>query len=116
MPEDLLRDRARSMRRLPSDAERRMWSLLRDRRPGAVEFRRQEPIGSYIVDFVCYDRALIVEVDGSQHAENRRDEIRDAWLRQRGFTVMRFWNHEVLTNPTGIQYAIAERLGLGRLP
>jgi very-short-patch-repair endonuclease len=104
------------MRRLPSDAERRMWSLLRDRRPGAVEFRRQEPIGSYIVDFVCYDRALIVEVDGSPACGEQARRDSRCMVAAAGFTVMRFWNHEVLTNPTGVQYAIAERLGLGRLP
>jgi len=116
MPEDLLRERARSMRRLPTDAERRMWSLLRDRRLGAVKFRRQENLGRYIVDFVCYEKRLIIEIDGSQHAENKRDEARDAWLRDRGFTVMRFWNNEVLTNPVGVQYAIADQLRLGWLP
>lgn len=116
MPEDLLRERARSMRRLPTDAERRMWSLLRHRRMGQTTFGRQEPMGSYVVDFACYERRLIVKVDGSQHADSRRDAAREAWLEGRGFTVMRFWSDEVLANPVGVQYAIAEKLGLGWIP
>src|SRR3954464_7607172 len=66
MTENLLRDRARAMRREPTDAERRMWSLLRDRRFGTFKFRRQETIGPYIVDFVCYDARVIAELDGSR--------------------------------------------------
>jgi very-short-patch-repair endonuclease len=116
MTENLLRDRARAMRREPTDAERRMWSLLRDRRFGAVKFRRQETIGPYIVDFVCYGARVIVELDGSQHADSSYDVDRDAWFAARGFTVLRFWNSEVMRNPAGVQHAIATRLGLDWLP
>jgi very-short-patch-repair endonuclease len=112
MPESLLSDRARGMRREPTEAERRLWRLLRDRRLGAFKFRRQEILGRYIVDFVCFDRRLIIELDGSQHAESAYDSERDAWLRSRGFEIMRFWNSEVLTNPSGVQHAIATSLGL----
>ena len=115
MAEDLPQQRARSMRRLPAEAERRMRSLLHDRRMGQVKFRRQGPMGRFIVDFVCYERRLGVEVDGGRHAENPRDAARDAWLQARGFTVLRVWNNEVLTNPVGVQYAIAQHLGLGWL-
>jgi very-short-patch-repair endonuclease len=112
MPKDLLKDHAREMRREPTEAEKRMWRLLRDRRLGEFKFRRQEAFGRYIVDFVCMERKLIVELDGSQHAESTYDAQRDAWLTSHGFTVVRFWNNEVLTNPTGVQYALASRLGL----
>lgn len=116
VPENLLQDRARQMRREPTDAERRMWRLLRDRRLGSFKFRRQEQLGRYIVDFVCFDRKLIVEVDGSQHADNAYDAERDAWLRSRGFDVLRFWNNDVVTNSSGVQSMIAARLELEWFP
>jgi very-short-patch-repair endonuclease len=111
MVENLLKDRARQMRREPTEAERRMWRLLRDRRLGGFKFRRQEQLGRYIVDFVCFERKLIVELDGSQHAESAYDAERDAWLRSRDFSVLRFWNNEVFENPVGVLDAVA-RLGL----
>jgi very-short-patch-repair endonuclease len=68
-----------------------------------MKFRRQQPLGRFIVDFVCLDRNLIIEIDGGQHVEQRKeDAARDAWLRAEGFTVMRFWNHEVLQNIEGV--------------
>ncbi len=116
MVENLLTDRAHHMRRDPTDAEKRMWRLFRDRRLGRFKFRRQETLGCYIVDFICFDQKPIIELDGSQHADSGYDARRDAWLASRGFTVMRFWNNEVLTNSTGVQHAIATRLGLKWLP
>jgi very-short-patch-repair endonuclease len=110
--ENLLRDRARTMRREPTEAERRMWRVLRGRRFGEFKFRRQESIGPYIVDFVCYERRLVIELDGSQHAENAYDRRRDAWFGERGYTVLRFWNADVMSNPEGVQHAVATRLGL----
>jgi very-short-patch-repair endonuclease len=104
------------MRHEPTDAERRMWSLLRDRRLGKFNFRRQENLGRYIVDFVCFARKLVIELDGGQHAQSLRDARRDAWLTARGFEVLRFWNNEVLANPSGVQYAVATKLGLEWLP
>jgi very-short-patch-repair endonuclease len=112
MAENLLKERARGMRREPTEAEKRLWRLLRDRRLGKFKFRRQETLGRYIVDFVCLERKLIVELDGSQHAESAYDAQRDAWLTAHGFTVLRFWNNEVMTNPPGVQHALATRLGL----
>jgi very-short-patch-repair endonuclease len=73
-------------------------------------------MGRYIVDFVCFDRRLVIEVDGGQHTESKADAARDAWLQDRGFTVMRFSNQDVLRNSVGVQYAIADALGLGWLP
>jgi very-short-patch-repair endonuclease len=76
-----------------------LWRLLRDRRMAGFKFRRQQPLGRYIADFVCLEHRLIIEADGSQHHENVRDAVRDAWLRAQGFGVLRFWNHDILTQP-----------------
>ena len=93
---DRLRGFARSMRSAPTEAEQRLWGALRNRRLDRLKFRRQVPIGPYIADFVCMEAKLIVELDGSQHAESTRDRARDAELEQRGFRVLRFWNDDVM--------------------
>jgi very-short-patch-repair endonuclease len=90
------------MRRAPTDGELRLWRLLRDRRLSGFKFRRQVPVGSYIVDFLCVVAKLIVEADGSQHAESPRDNICDAYLESQGWKVLRFWNNEVLQNREGV--------------
>jgi very-short-patch-repair endonuclease len=97
-----LRDRAREMRANPTSAERRLWSMLRDRRMPSFKFKRQHVIAPYIVDFACLERFLIIEADGGQHAESVSDERRDAYLRSKGFRVLRFWNNDVLENPSGV--------------
>ena len=85
------------MRRHPTDAEGVLWRKLRDRQLGGVKFRRQYPVGPYIVDFYCPERNLIVEVDGGQHTKNQEaDERRTQELKKLGYHVLRFWNHEVL--------------------
>jgi very-short-patch-repair endonuclease len=96
------RTRARRFRREPTDAERKLWFLLRDRRLSNAKFRRQVLIGSYIVDFVCLKHKVIVEADGGQHAGNARDLIRDRWLAKEGYTVLRYYNHDILTNSGGV--------------
>ena len=83
------------MRSDPTDAEERLWRELRGRRLDMLNFRRQVPIGPYIADFICLAARLIVELDGSQHAESAYDEARDAELRRRGFRVLRFWNADL---------------------
>ena len=93
---------ARSMRGSPTDAESRLWRLLRDRRLDGLKFRRQVPVGPYIVDFLCVASRLIVEADGSQHAESSHDEVRDAYLLHEGWRVARFWNHEIVQNRAGV--------------
>lgn len=98
--------RTKSMRHEPTDAERRLWSMLRDGRAGGAKFRRQQPIGPFIADFVCQAQRLIVEVDGSQHVGSAHDQRRDAFLSSRGYRVLRFWNGDVLNNITGVQDAI----------
>ena len=75
-----------------------------------MKFVRQEPIGPYIVDFVCRERRLIIEVDGGQHADSKRDIIRDQWLRDHGYQVLRFWNNDVIENTDGVLESIAEVL------
>ncbi|MBZ9764108.1 DUF559 domain-containing protein [Mesorhizobium sp. CA8] len=90
------RNFARSMRRESTDAEDRLWQELRGRRLDNIKFRRQVPIGRFVADFLCAEAKLIVEIDGSQHAESRHDQERDAELKVRGFRVLRFWNDDVL--------------------
>lgn len=87
--------RARALRRDMTDVERWLWSEVRARRLGGHKFVRQMPVGPFFADFGCREAKLIVELDGSQHAEDRRDELRDAFLIGQGYGVLRFWNHEV---------------------
>ena len=107
----LQRGRAKAMRREPTFAEKKLWRLLRSRQLCQWKFRRQEPLGVYVLDFVCYSAKLIVEVDGGQHAENRADAVRDAWLSGRGFRTVRYWNSDVLGNPEGVLTDLLSRLG-----
>ncbi len=89
--------RAKQMRHTPTEAESMLWRHLRAGRLATFKFKRQKPIGNFIVDFVCFERRLVIEVDGGQHVEQRgRDEARTAWLQAQGFRVLRFWNHDVL--------------------
>ena len=102
-------NRARTLRRLSTDAELKLWNRIRSQALGA-KFVRQEPIGPYIVDFVCRERRLIIEVDGGQHAENTKDVIRDKWLSDHRYRVLRFWNNDVLGNIEGVLETIATTL------
>ncbi len=86
---------ARRLRRDETEEEYRLWSELRNRLLNGHKFTRQIPLGPYIVDFLCRDAHLIVEIDGFQHAEARGDERRTRWLNEQGYAVLRFWNHEV---------------------
>jgi len=98
--------RARSLRRRSTEAERKLWALLRDRRLAEFKFRRQVPVGRYVADFACYEARLIVELDGRQHAESVRDKIRDAELERRSFQVVRVWNNDLSQNHDGVLEAI----------
>jgi len=100
----------RRLRREATDAETRLWFALRDRRLGGFKFVRQEAIGPYVVDFVCRQRKLIIEVDGGQHSENARDRVRDAALTADGYHVLRFWNSDVLSNTDGVLCTILAKL------
>ncbi|MEA3411171.1 MAG: endonuclease domain-containing protein [Pseudomonadota bacterium] len=112
-----LKHRARQLRRELTDAERALWRHLRQRQVAGLRFRRQHPLGRYIVDFACLDARLVIEVDGGQHGEREDyDEERTAWLQQRGFRVLRFWNNEVLNNIYGVMERITEAIRIGSQP
>ena len=104
----LNRTRAKTLRQSMTDAEQRLWYRLRAHRLSGASFRRQFPIGRYIVDFVCLDARVIVELDGGQHADSIKDAARDGWLRSQGFKVLRFWNNDVLSNTNGVVQTIAD--------
>jgi very-short-patch-repair endonuclease len=84
-----------------TDAERKLWRALRARSVGA-KFRRQVPLGPYVVDFVAFDVRVIVEVDGGQHAASTTDHRRDQYFRERGYRILRFWNNDVMSNLDGV--------------
>jgi type I restriction enzyme M protein len=102
---------ARQLRRRQTDAETLLWAELRKMRTQGVRYRRQHPIGDYVVDFVCFEKKLIIEVDGGQHnveSEIVKDEHRAKWLENEGYHVIRFWNNDVLTNIEGVLSRIME--------
>jgi very-short-patch-repair endonuclease len=100
--------RARALRRSMTDAERKLWFALRDRRLAGTKFRRQVPIGPFVADFACYEAKLVIEVDGGQHSESAKDARRDRWLTENGFRVLRFWNNDVLKNIDGVLQRVVE--------
>lgn len=100
---------AKRLRKNMTDAEKLLWSKIRNRQLG-VKFRRQQPVGRYIVDFICFEEQIIIEVDGGQHSQNKEDEIRDKWFMAKGFKVLRFWNNDVLRNVRGVVEDIREEL------
>jgi very-short-patch-repair endonuclease len=96
---------ARTLRQNQTAAEQKLWSRLRNRQLNGYKFRRQVPLGRYIVDFSCYDARVVVELDGGQHGDDQRrarDQERTLWLESRGFRVLRFWNSELLQNMEGV--------------
>ena len=95
------RQLSRKLRKNSTDVERLLWQHLRLKQMGNFKFRRQHPLGKFIVDFICLEANLVIELDGGQHnedKENKVDEIRTAWLEKQGLKVLRFWNHEVLND------------------
>jgi very-short-patch-repair endonuclease len=118
-----LRSNARALRKNSTDAERILWSELRDHRVNGTSFRRQVPIANYIADFVCHSAKLVIELDGGQHysdGQEAADARRSAMIEAKGFRVLRFSNHDVMTNRAGvlevIATAIAERAPTLTLP
>ncbi|MBI4798080.1 MAG: endonuclease domain-containing protein [Desulfarculus sp.] len=106
-----MKDLARSLRKGQTDAEALLWRRLRARSLADYKFRRQYPVGPFIVDFVCLERTLVVEVDGGQHAVNlQQDRAREEYLFSQGYRVLRFWNNEVLANIEGVLAAILSAL------
>jgi very-short-patch-repair endonuclease len=115
----ITRKRARVLRTNSTDAEKALWRLVRAHRLNGIGFRRQTPIGPYIVDFVSHSAKLVIELDGGQHYEDankRRDERRDNFLRSKGFRVLRFGNHDVMTNREGVWDVIAAAVGTAVAP
>ena len=113
MPKPNLTNRAKELRQTETEAEQIIWSWLRTKKLNGVKFRRQEPIGIYVVDFVSFEKKLIVEIDGGQHSieENKaNDEIRTQWLESQGFHVIRFWNNDISSNLDGVITHIQEAL------
>ena len=102
---------AKNLRKNSTEAEKLLWRYLKAKQLGDLKFRRQEIIGKYIVDFVCFAKKIIIELDGSQHAEEKnkiKDQVRDQWLRDQGFVVLRFWDNDVLKNIEGAWEEIAK--------
>jgi very-short-patch-repair endonuclease len=97
-----IRSFAKKMRHEPTDAELAMWRLLRHRRLAKYKFRRQVPFQNYILDFVCFEKRVVIEIDGSQHAESARDTMRDSILVAEGFRIERYWNNDVLQRPSTV--------------
>jgi very-short-patch-repair endonuclease len=105
-----IRNFAKKMRREPTDAEAGMWRLLGDRRLAFFKFRRQVPFQNFILDFVCFERRTIIEIDGSQHASSARDTAREAILMAEGFRIERYWNNDVLQRPSAVLEDILAKL------
>jgi very-short-patch-repair endonuclease len=106
-----IRSKARQLRREPTNAEQLLRQRLRFWQVNGFKFRRQQPLGPYIVDFTCLQTKLIIEIDGGQHMEQAEyDAKRDAWLRDQGFVILRFWNNDVLKNIDGVLEMIAKNL------
>ena len=107
---------AKTLRTNMTDAERKLWPRLRSRKLLGFKFVRQLPVGRYIADFACRDADLIIELDGGQHADRLRDQIRSNELLGHGYHVLRFWNNDVLTNLEGVLHAISEHLNKAPSP
>ena len=94
---------SRKLRRNSTEAEKFIWKHLKAKQLDGLKFKRQTPIGKYVVDFVCFEKNLIIELDGGQHAEQHEEDIdRNYWLHSQGFKVLRFWNNEVFENIEGV--------------
>ena len=107
----------RNLRRNSTEVERYLWRYLRRNQLEGFKFRRQQPIGRYIVDFVNFKRKIVIEVYGGQHAiGNTKDRKRDKWLREEGFEVLRFWDNDVLKNIEGVLEVIRDKLLLSPHP
>ena len=112
LPDPSTIERARELRGEPTDAERALWKHLRRRQIDGHKFRRQQVIGTFIVDFVCLEKRLVVEVDGGQHGDKQAsyDSQRSTWLGSEGYRVVRFWNGDVLREPEGVVEVIRRQL------
>jgi very-short-patch-repair endonuclease len=113
---DWQRMAARRLRVEMTDAEHALWRALRAHRFYGIGFRRQAPLGPYVVDFVCHALKLVIEVDGGQHSGSQKDAVRDSWLQTEGYRVLRFWNNEVLGNLEGVLDRIGREIAAAPPP
>ena len=112
MDKSTLRQRARDLRKNSTYAERHLWFHLRAKRLG-FKFKRQVPMGTYIIDFICLEKRLIIELDGGQHMDNHAyDMKRTTWLNLQGYNVLRFWNHDVLQQTPSVIEVILKELSV----
>ena len=101
---------AKALRKSTTDAETLLWGKIKAKQLQGIKFRRQQPVGNYIVDFISFEKRLVVELDGGQHAKNKqKDQKRDLFLSEKGFKVLRFWNNDVLTNIEGVLAVIRKK-------
>jgi very-short-patch-repair endonuclease len=108
---------ARRLRREATEAERRLWAVLRDKRLAGYRFRRQHPVGGFIVDFACTRHRLVVEANGSQHTDAASDASRTAFLQKQGWRVLRLWNNDILSRTEAVIETILQALqGAGPHP
>ena len=105
------RDFAKQLRQNLTDAERLLWRHLRAHRFQGQKFRRQQPLGPYILDFVHFGAKLVIEADGGQHSESSSDAVRDDWLTSEGFRVLRFWNDQIFKDTEAVLEVILQALG-----
>jgi very-short-patch-repair endonuclease len=104
---------AKNLRQRQTEAEKRLWFKLRDKQTCGVKFRRQEPIGTYIVDFVNFEHKLVIEIDGGTHGKKEikvSDKYRTEWLKTEGFRILRFWNAEIMGDLEGVTKKIKDSL------
>jgi len=112
-PEEWMINQAKALRFNQTDTEKKLWSVLRNRQLANHKFRRQEPVGSYIADFLCAEAKLIIELDGGQHSQQQaHDHRRDVYLHEQGYRVLRFWNNEVFENLDGVIETILQSLSI----
>ena len=110
---DVSVQQARALRQASTTAEQLLWRHLRNRQLAGAKFRRQHPLGPYILDFVCLEQGLVVEIDGGQHADLQAqayDQQRTVWLQQQGLRVLRFWNHEVVQQTNEVLARVLQAL------
>ncbi|HEX9916773.1 MAG TPA: DUF559 domain-containing protein [candidate division Zixibacteria bacterium] len=98
---------AKNLRKRPTNAETLLWKHLRSKQLEGLKFRRQQAIGNYVADFVCFEKRILIELDGGQHKKDN-DNRRDKWFEKQGFKVLRFWNNDVLMNTRGALETIRE--------
>ena len=110
MPYSIIKT-SKNLRQNATEAEQILWKYLRAKQLNNLKFKRQQPIGRYIVDFVCFEKYMVIEIDGGQHSlEKSKDNERDEYLKSQCFNVLRFWNNEVLTNIEGVLEIIKNEL------